>query len=67
MWTMDNTEGFTQAELDTMNRVIESVFASANDENQLNAINDAINNFWYRGVSERALERAVRKHLGLAA
>jgi hypothetical protein len=67
MWTMDNTEGFTQAELDMLNRVAERIFASAADDDDAANVNDALNNCWVDGISEAALESAARKRLGIAA
>lgn len=64
MWTQDNTEGFTDAQLSTINAVLKRVFADA-DEIDTSNINDAINNAWYDGISEADLEAATRERLGL--
>lgn len=61
MWTMDNTEGFSQDQLDLINKAISLMdtegIAASN-------VNDAINNAW--GGQETAEELAgdAMKYLG---
>ena len=50
MWTMDNTEGFTQDQLAMINKAVEMVAAKADGVDAKN-INDAINNA--RGAGRR--------------
>jgi hypothetical protein len=50
MWTMDNTEGFTQAELDTLNTALDRLARNFPDVEPAN-INDALNNAWVDGIS----------------
>lgn len=65
MWTMDNTEGFEQTELDMINALVESI-AADNDGIDLHNINDAINNAWQPGMGAEQLNAATRSHLGVA-
>lgn len=65
MWTQDNTEGFTDAELATINAVLERIMAEGDDLEPA-SINDAINDAWIDGISEANLEAAARKRLGIA-
>lgn len=69
MWTTENTEGFTQSELDTMNTVLERVFADVEgyDQASIDSINDAITNAWADGITEAQLEASVRNRLGVFA
>ena len=64
MWAADNTEGFSQAELNMLNRVLERVFYD-NDELEPESLNDALNNAWHEGITEAELEASARKWLGL--
>lgn len=62
MWTLDNTDGFTQDELDTINELHAKVMAeyAGDDARQFaKALDAAINNAW--GAED--LEAAVRKAL----
>jgi hypothetical protein len=43
MFTMDNTDGFTQADLDLMNEALEKLVADGIDESNAS---DIINNNW---------------------
>ncbi len=67
MWTMDNTDGFTQDQLDEINEIRAKLMDAHRDSDawlrlQLaKSIDDAINNAW--GVED--LEAAVRKSLGM--
>ena len=56
MWTMDNTEGFTQDQLDLINEAYDLVAAKADDVDAKN-IYDALNNAWIE--QETAEELAV--------
>ena len=64
MWNAENTEGFTQAQLDTINAVIERLMADSEDLDA-HVINEAINNEWREGVSEDELHDAAAKRLGV--
>lgn len=64
MWTMDNTEGFTQAQLTTINAVIERLMVGSEDL-ECYSINDAINNEWREGLTEDELYEATAKRLGV--
>ncbi len=55
-WTMDNTAGFTQDQLDLINEAIDLVSAKADGVDAKN-ISDAINNAW--GGQETAEELAA--------
>jgi hypothetical protein len=55
MFTMDNTEGFTRAEIDMMNRVLADL-AQIMDEHNASA---KINNAWLEGITEDQLRKAV--------
>jgi len=64
MWTMDNTDGFTQDQLDEINALHEKLMAEYDGdypEQFAHSLNDAINNEW--GADD--LEAAVRKRLHL--
>ena len=65
MWTMDNTEGFTENDLDMINSVCERI-AADNADIEASSIYDAINNAWVDGVSEAYLEATVRDRLGVS-
>lgn len=64
MWTMQNTEGFQQAELDTINAVLERIKANS-DGLEESSLNDAVNNEWREGISEDELYEAAAKRLGV--
>lgn len=64
MWTMQNTWGFQQAELDTINAVLERIKANS-DGLEDSSLSDAINNEWRTGISENELYEAAAKRLGL--
>ena len=55
-WTMDNTEGFTEDQLDLINEAYDLVAAKADDVDAKN-IYDALNNAWIE--QETAEELAV--------
>jgi hypothetical protein len=61
-WTTENTEGFTQPELDIINDVTEALMADIDDVEPY-SIDDAINNAWFGGISRDALYAAARKSL----
>lgn len=65
MWDMNNTEGFTQEQLDGINAVIERLMAVREDLDS-HAIDAAISNEWREGLSEGALYEAVVRRLGVA-
>lgn len=62
MWTMTNTEGFTQAQLDTINEaraaILKESCAFANH------IDDALNNEWVEDISAGDLRDAVLSRFG---
>jgi hypothetical protein len=61
MWTMDNTEGFTQAQLDIINRVHEELTTLLWEEK---AASDLINNVWNDSIQTVAdLRKAVDLNL----
>lgn len=65
MWTMDNTDGFTQEELDKINELHAKLMAEydvpANAEQFAKSLDDAITNAW----GAENLEEAVRKAVSL--
>jgi len=65
MWTMDNTEGFTQAQLDTINAVLDRIMKAGGEGLEPHSINDAINNEWREGLTEEDLYEATAKRLGI--
>jgi hypothetical protein len=65
MWTQENTEGFTAAELVMLNNILERIAADAEEIDPGN-INDAINNEWRDGIAEADLEAAARRALRIA-
>lgn len=64
-WTENNTEGFSQDELDMINRVIERVMQVAESDFEQEWIDAAITSEWLEGISEYELFEAVVKRLGL--
>lgn len=66
MWTQENTEGYSDAELAVVNRVLERVMRDGEGLESY-SINDAISNSLYPGITEAELERDVRLKLGLPA
>jgi hypothetical protein len=61
MWTMDNTEGFTQAQLDIINQVHEELTTLLWEEK---AASDLINNVWNDSIQTVAdLRKAVDLNL----
>lgn len=65
MWTMDNTSGFSQSELDSINAVIERVMQIAGSDFEQEWLDAAITGEWRKGISEHELYAAVTKRLGL--
>lgn len=64
MWTMDNTEGFTQDQLDEINALRAKLMAEYDGDKAgqfAKSLDDAINNAW----GAESLEAAVRKAVGL--
>ena len=64
MWDMNNTEGFTQEQLDGINAVIERLMADREDLDS-HAVDAAISNEWREGLSEDELYEAVVRRLGV--
>lgn len=61
MWTMENTEGFTQGQLDTINEAIDLMDVDGISESN---VNDAINNAWAEQETAADLAADAMKHLG---
>lgn len=61
MWTMDNTTGFSQAQLDIINSAIQMMDTGGIDES---AVNDAINNAWNEQETAEELAADAAKLLG---
>jgi hypothetical protein len=61
MWTMENTEGFTQPELDMINDVRSTLLDGFTGEAY--SIDDAINNAWFEGIDRDRLARAAMNRL----
>lgn len=61
MWTMQNTEGYTQDELDTINEAIERLqsVVSTDDIDDEQNFNDAIANSWCEGMTADELVEAI--------
>lgn len=60
MWTMENTDGFTQAELEIINRAHEIIARKIPDIDASN-INDLLNNAWAGQATADELAAAVCK------
>lgn len=65
MWSMQNTEGFRQDELDMINTVIERVMQVAGSDFEQAWIDAAITNEWREGLTEAELYAAVTRRLRL--
>ncbi len=61
MWTMDNTQGFTQDQLDLINDAIDLMDTDGIDESN---VNDAINNAWAEQETAEELAADAMKLLG---
>lgn len=61
MWTMDNTQGFTQDQLDMINDAINLMDTSGIDQSN---IDDAINNAWCGQNTAEQLAADAAKMLG---
>lgn len=61
-WTQDNTEGFTDAQLDMINEAIATVRSERPGVERSN-INDAINNAWAEQDTAEALAADALRHL----
>ena len=48
MFTLDNTEGFTENQIDVLNEALEIRIARGEDEK---SASDAINNAWFDGAT----------------
>lgn len=66
MWTLQNTEGFSQEQLDDINAVIERLMEIREDLD-VNAVDAAITSEWVEGISKDELYAATTKRLGLPA
>ena len=62
-FTIENTEGFTTAELITLNRALDRMVIEYPTIDK-NNISDIINNAWFREVTSIQLKRSVRERLG---
>lgn len=61
MWTMDNTQGFTQDQIDMINDAIDLMDTDGIDESN---VNDAINNAWAGQNTAEKLAADAMKLLG---
>jgi hypothetical protein len=61
MWTMDNTTGFSQAQLDIINKAIRLMDTDGAYES---TVNDAINNAWNEQETAEELAADAAKLLG---
>lgn len=61
MWTLNNTDGFTQDELDIINKAIGLIDVGGIDQS---TINDAITNEWKDNLTAEELAEAVMRRLG---
>ncbi|WBT40152.1 hypothetical protein [Hyphomicrobium sp. DMF-1] len=61
MWTMDNTTGFSQAQLDIINKAIRLMDTDGACES---TVNDAINNAWNEQETAEELAADAAKILG---
>lgn len=61
MWTMENTDGFTQDQLDLINEARELMDVDGVDGSN---VNDAINNAWSGQDTAADLAAAAMKQLG---
>lgn len=61
MWTMENTQGFTQDQLDLINAAIALMDTNGVDEAN---VNDAINNAWGEQETADKLAADAMKLLG---
>lgn len=61
MWTMDNTTGFSQAQLDIINKAIRLMDTDGAEES---TVNDAINNAWNEQETAEELAADAAKLLG---
>lgn len=60
-YTEDNTEGFTQAGLDTLNEAYNQIIAMIGheDEQIASSVGDLLNNAWIEGITADELVRKV--------
>jgi len=61
MWTMDNTTGFSQAQLDIINKAIRLMDTDGAHESN---VNDAITNAWNEQETAEELAADAAKLLG---
>ncbi len=64
MWTMDNTEGYTQSELNAANAIAMRIRADHAEIDE-RSINDALTDAYVSGIKEAAWEAQARKYLGI--
>ncbi len=62
MWTQENTEGFTDADLVALNFALEALAAEFEDVDPAN-LNDMLNNAWTDGADANTLIAAVRANM----
>lgn len=63
MWTTENTEGFTQADLDEINAARERLAARYDGVDEKN-LDDLVNNAWNDGMTADEIVAAVSALLG---
>ena len=64
MFTMDNTDGFSQADLDELNEALETLLADVDEDTRDQAeksYSDLLNNAWCDGMTASELVAAVSK------
>ena len=61
----DNTEGFTSADLATLNAACDALVSRYNADDELTqSIGDILNNVWRDGITEAELIERVQARLG---
>lgn len=60
-FTSDNTDGFTDSELDTLNEAAWKLIQNPDDTEEVKAVCDAVNNAWTGGATVDDLINAVVK------
>lgn len=66
-WTQENTTGFSDAELNTINQakeILEDKINSRRDENTDSFIDDCITNNWLADSAENTVDKLVSRVLG---
>ena len=64
MFTMDNTEGYEQADLDMLNGVLNELRAARPDLDE-RSISDALTNAWCEGIWRVELREQAAQRLGI--